>query len=340
LGGVWEGWTGARDLDREPDWSLSRIQPGEPSGNRAQHFPEFSGPNLSVEGEQPKPDPLAERKRLTFEQVEGAEPLPQQLRLKELSPGFRAAIWNIVHSRITDAVIRDSWGGPRHVGKPWESILRFRHVFSLHRPVDEFSTRHDAVCAELKPLIMAGDYVQVLGFLQLVIRHRDCPRNFADAVNACLDFGHVAYRVVDQTIFPIGSEAEIETIKRSFVDLAKTEFGGARSHLRNAAEELTAGHYADSVRESIHAVESVAKVLEPSAKLLSTALATLEKSAYIHPAMKSGFDKLYGYTNDEQGIRHAIIEPGQPAVDETDALFMIGACAAFVSYMINKARKP
>jgi hypothetical protein len=39
----------------------------------------------------------------------------------------------------------------------------------------------------------------------------------------------------------------------------------------------------------------------------------------------------------EKGVRHAL-EAGEPAVDETDALFMIGAGAAFVSYMISKAR--
>jgi hypothetical protein len=293
---------------------------------------------LSVEGQQPKPDLLADRKRLTFEQAEGAEPLPQQLRLGELSSAFRAAIWNIILKSIDDASHRDSWGGGPYVRGRWESILRYRHIYKLHKPADEFSNTYKAVCAELKPLIWSGNYVEVLGFLQLVIRHQDCPPLFARMVNACLETTHVAYRVVDETIVPIGSEAEIEAIKRSFVDLAKTEFGGAHAHLRNAAEELTAGRYADSVRESIHAVESVARVLEPSANLLSMALARLEKSAAIHPAMKSGFNSLYGYTSDEKGIRHAMLEAGAPAVDETDALFMIGACAAFVSYLINNAR--
>ena len=136
---------------------------------------------------------------------------------------------------------------------------------------------------------------------------------------------------------PIGSESELATIERAFADVAAAEFHGARSHLRKASEELTAGHYADSVRESIHAVESVAKLLEPNAEL-SKALAELEKSASIHGGMKKAFLALYGYTSNEQGIRHALLEAGAPAVDETDALFMIGACAAFVSYLINKAR--
>jgi hypothetical protein len=164
---------------------------------------------------------------------------------------------------------------------------------------------------------------------------------FSSRVDHAMAGCRLAYRVFDgRVICPIGSDTERQTIERAFVDLAKTEFNGARAHLRNAAEELTAGHYADSVRESIHAVESVARVLEPTANVLSTALRKLERSAYIHPAMKSGFDSLYGYTSDEQGVRHAMLEADQPAVDETDALFMIGACAAFVSYMINKARKP
>jgi hypothetical protein len=54
--------------------------------------------------------------------------------------------------------------------------------------------------------------------------------------------------------------------------------------------------------------------------------------------MRQGFKNLYNYTNDEKGIRHSLLDDGTAAVDESDALFMIGACAAFVTYMINKAR--
>ncbi|MGQ0446262.1 MAG: hypothetical protein ACT4O2_14345, partial [Beijerinckiaceae bacterium] len=101
--------------------------------------------------------------------------------------------------------------------------------------------------------------------------------------------------------------------------------------------ELTAGNYTSSIRESIHAVESVARTLAPSGKL-SEALAKLEKSAVIHGGLKKGFSSIYGYTSDEQGIRHPLLDDSQAKVDEADALFMIGACAAFVSYMIHKVR--
>src|SRR5262249_11553549 len=140
-----------------------------------------------------------------------------------------------------------------------------------------------------------------------------------------------------RTIVPVASDAERATLERAFADLAVAEFQGARSHLRNAATELTAGRFSDSIRESIHCVESVARVLEPTAEL-SKALARLEKSVKLHPALKRGFSSLYGYTSDEKGIRHPLLDDGTANVDETDALFMIGACASFASYLIQKAR--
>ena len=57
----------------------------------------------------------------------------------------------------------------------------------------------------------------------------------------------------------------------------------------------------------------------------------------IHPALEAGFQKLYAYTSDEHGIRHALNRDGAN-VDEADAIFMLGACASFVSYLIGKAR--
>jgi hypothetical protein len=186
--------------------------------------------------------------------------------------------------------------------------------------------------------ILNGSWSAVLGWLVFVLKHPSCRDDLADAVNSIMKDCRLAYGVLDGVVIsPIGSDAERATIERAFADLVATEFHGARAHFRKAAEELTAGHYPDSVRESINAVEATARVLEPSAAL-SSALGRLEKSVNIHPALKQGFGKLYGYTSDEKGIRHPLLDDGTAKVDDTDALFMIGACAAFVSYLINKAR--
>ncbi len=47
--------------------------------------------------------------------------------------------------------------------------------------------------------------------------------------------------------------------------------------LTKAASNLTAGAFADSVRESIHAVEAVCITLDPNADILSKALRKLEE---------------------------------------------------------------
>jgi AbiJ N-terminal domain 4 len=241
---------------------------------------------LSAEGEQPKADPLADRKRLTFEQAEGAEPLPRQLKRKELPKALRAALWWVVHDNLERHIVRVD--GLFFTG-PWDDIFRVMHVTRDHQMIDDFEEDASPLIAKTREVFERGDYVAVFGWIQWVLRCRPAPRELAEDINIVLTRERAAYRIIDgDTIVPIGYEAELATIKRAFADVAVSEFHGARAHLRNAAEELTAGRYADSVRESIHAVESVAKVLEPSAKLLSTALATLEKSAYIHPAMKSG----------------------------------------------------
>jgi hypothetical protein len=85
--------------------------------------------------------------------------------------------------------------------------------------------------------------------------------------------------------------------------------------------------------------ESVVRVLEPGGDF-GKALAKLDAKVGIHGAMRAGFASLYGSTSDEKGIRHALLEVPAASVDKTDALFMIGACAAFVSYLINKSRAP
>jgi hypothetical protein len=55
----------------------------------------------------------------------------------------------------------------------------------------------------------------------------------------------------------------------------------------------------------------------------------------MHGALKSAFNKLYGYTSDEDGIRHAILEESNVGFDE--AKYMIVVCSAFVNYLTAKA---
>ena len=69
----------------------------------------------------------------------------------------------------------------------------------------------------------------------------------------------------------------------------------------------------------------------------ANALGKLSEHSEIHGALKSAFNKLYGYTSDESGIRHAILD--DPNIGFDEAKFMVVSCSAFVNFLISKAEK-
>jgi hypothetical protein len=224
-----------------------------------------------------------------------------------------------------------------YLGKPWKHILQEVYVYREHRLIDDFSTELKAALAGVREVFERGSYADVYGWLQFVLRiHRS--REFAERIERILIYCRSPYRIVaDGVICPIGADGDAATVKKAFVDLKASGFTGSREHQKSASAELSAGNFSDSIRESVHAVESVVRVLEPSGDF-SKALAKLEAKAKIHGALVSGFKSIYGFSSDEQGIRHPLLDKGAPAVDEVDAMFMLGACSAFISYLINKSR--
>lgn len=276
-----------------------------------------------------------DRQNLTFEQAEGAHPLPGQMQAKSVSQEQRAKLWAIFASRI-QAATQDSYYKP--VVGNLAKVLRDEWVHHRHRFIDDWSNRQHKLMADLRPIFEGGAYVELYGFIEYVIRHPDCPATIAPSVQAVLENTRAPYRLHGNTVIPFSSQEESQSLAVAVELLDANELSGARAHLLNAGAHLTAGRWADCIRESVHAVESVARILEPSAKTLDPALSKLEKAGRLHPALRGGFGKLYGFTSDEQGIRHALLDAGEAKVDEADAFYMLGACAAFVAYLVKRGR--
>lgn len=202
-------------------------------------------------------DDYSERRGLTFAQAEGAEPLPGQLRRTEISPQLSALMWAILNRDIRSSIHRDSIGFRDGVvvGR-WAIILQDFHVFEQHLPVDEFDNDAKEVLPRVKSIIFSGSYLQFFGFLQFVVRHPQCTRELKSHIRGCLEQARAAFRLIHgDTFIPLASEEEAEIVERAFTDVSTAGFGGARTHLGNAAQALTEGRFTDSVRESIHSVE-------------------------------------------------------------------------------------
>ena len=96
--------------------------------------------------------------------------------------------------------------------------------------------------------------------------------------------------------------------------------------------------YRNSIKESISAVESLIRVLATDhCADLGKALSSVEKNVSLHPALKKAFSALYGYTSDEGGIRHALMD--QNNVEFEDAKYMLVTCSAFVNYLLAKSAR-
>ena len=148
-----------------------------------------------------------------------------------------------------------------------------------------------------------------------------------------------AYRFVGENITAITDETEIKAIEETIEMARETKLTGVREHLKTALSMLSDRKnpdYRNSVKESISAVESLAQIIaDKSDATLGEALKIIENKTYLHGALKKGFISIYGYTSDEDGIRHAMLKESK--VDFEDAKYMIVSCSAFINYLIVKA---
>jgi len=123
------------------------------------------------------------------------------------------------------------------------------------------------------------------------------------------------------------------------LDISKSnKLNPAQIHIQKSLELLSIkplGDYRNSIKESISAVESVCKILSNEQNVdLSKSLSILSSKISIHKGLVSGFKSIYGFTSDAGGIRHSLLE--ESTLDQTDAIYMLVSCSAFVNYLITK----
>ena len=274
-------------------------------------------------------------RQLTFSQAYGYQELPQPLKLEELSDSARVKLWSLLYRYV-------SIGSRVLVGSKWSTILMTLHVGFFGQPWDEFTNRTQIFVNNLKRIFLESPFHEVFDSLLAIMRHRECPRDFSLSVAVVFEQCRLAC-IIDvgppPTIYPTATGEEGGAIVRATAELSSAGLAGAASHLRHPSDCISRGDYPGAVRESIHAVESTARHFDPTAKTLNPALKALEGGGTLHPALKMVFSILYGFTSDEQGIRHALIDNPQANVDLDEAVFMLGACASFSSYLARKHQR-
>jgi len=157
---------------------------------------------------------------------------------------------------------------------------------------------------------------------------------FYDYANTIFTEECVGYRFVDGIIVRITDENEINTIEQ----VLNCPYSVCKKRISKAIKRLYDREnpdYENSVKESILAVESICNIIMRTDNTeLGKALKKVEDSGIkIHPALKDAFIKLYGYTSDENGIRHCGGIDSVTSFEE--AQYMLISCSAFVNYLIG-----
>lgn len=163
---------------------------------------------------------------------------------------------------------------------------------------------------------------------------------FISQVNRILQEENSGYRMISEIFVPITNEVELSAVEETLF----SSFDIVEKHMKKALSlysDRLHPDYENSVKESISAVESMCCIITGESGKTATLGATLKKlekhGIHIHEAMKSAFEKLYGYTSDENGIRHGGIDFKGASSD--DARYMLISCSAFINYLTAQYMK-
>jgi hypothetical protein len=271
-----------------------------------------------------------------FSQRTGLEPIPPQLKLGEVSQELRRLLDYYLALEIDRETRYGTESG--YFTKNWERVAQDLHVKYFEQMAGKFKNSPYDWKQKLNTSILRANIGELFNMVEFVLHHENCSVELKKDIRDAFVTARAAYRVFDnQYIAAIGTEEQAAAFERAVTEAEARNATAARMHLIKAGVALRNSEWADSVRESIHAVEAMAVRLAPNTKDLQGAIRVLEVNGHLHGSLKKAFDLLYAYSSNEEGIRHANILSDKAQVDEADALFMQGACASFVSYLLARS---
>lgn len=220
------------------------------------------------------------------------------------------------------------------------TLVRRVWIHYLNKDLDKlptFKRYQQGAYYELKDYFISCQWFEVYNFLEFIAEGDSRLFNIETRnwINSTLEKHNAAYRFVDNAVVEITDKNEIEAIEVALSHPEKS----VREHLSSSLNKLSdkeTPDYRNSIKESISGVEAACRILTGNKS--ATLGDALKKIDNLHPVMRQAFDKLYGYTSDESGIRHSLSD--EKVITYADAKFMLVTCSAFVSYLnTNVANK-
>jgi len=281
---------------------------------------------------------------MTFSERIGVVPIRKALQLDSMTVELRNCLWNALYEtywlpgRGVSTLMRESAPGGAAAGI-WTTVLK--------QPRDRLNAYVSDAVQQIRGIFFSAPWNLVYDVLDYVANYRDPNlhnklNEFVAYCNVVLQREGSGYRFVGRLLVPITEEHEIQSIEAAVK--SPDRFAPAAMHVKAAISHLAnreSPDYRNSIKESISAVEAACKIItgDDNATLGAAIKQLRSNGVDMHPAFEGALSKMYGYTNDAEGIRHALLS--ESSLDASDATFMLVMCSAFVNYLKAKsAGKP
>lgn len=269
----------------------------------------------------------------------GVTRVPNVLQTESMSDALRNSLWNCLDSTILHVRNNDALALAVHTicakfyKLPADILPLYRH-----RKIEWFRDKFFDPGFQWYQLYNLIEFVVDNYYFFMSASNLNA---FKAEINEVLEEEMSGYRFIGDVLSPITSPDEIKSVSSAIEAANANELFGTKKHLEAAIvliSQKPTSDYRNSIKESISAIESLAKQLTGEAGGgLEKALSKLDSAVKFHGAFKAGLLSLYGYTSDEDGIRHAILEEKDIGFDE--AKFMLVTCSALINFIISKANK-
>lgn len=269
----------------------------------------------------------------SFSQRKGLKALTNVLQREQVDYPLRNLLWTAIFESTIGLWAEDSgYGFPSYRAERARSLINAIWCFHFKRPSDSLPSWQHAIAAIRKEFFEC-EWNEVYDLLEFIAQHSQLETAFCEFCNTVLEQENSAYRFVGKEIVEIASSAEITEVESAL----KSGIPAVEEHISRGLSFLADRKnpdYRNCIKEAISAVETVCRMFG-GGTTLSAALKELKKKVTIHPALERSLNALYGYTSDEDGIRHSLLETS--TVTFSDAKFMLVTCSAFANYLIGKA---
>lgn len=276
---------------------------------------------------------------MRFSERYGYKPVRNIIQKQSVSDELRNRIWSSIYSSFLVEYDDVAYGS---------RLQLIDDIFSnfLKKPLDTLSIVKSQVFQDMRTNLFKSPWYEIYDFLEFILNNEYIKErynniklhNFVDEINKILTEENSAYRVIKHQVTEITSEQEIQSIEEALENT--NQYSGVQQHLNQALKLMSDRQnpdYRNSIKESISAVEALAmQLLEDNSITLGKAIPRLRTKYELHPTLMESLNKLYGYSSDENGVRHG--SPEESVLSYIDAKFMLVACTNFINYLIEKTK--